>query len=190
MARDEDIFNKIIREGELAIDEFILTRKSEELFLDFKRSADHGSGTFLNQKDREKLAKAISGFGNSEGGVLIWGVDCSKDKDHADVAHTKFPIHNPKRFLSWLEGSVSGCTIPPHSRVQHHCIVKPGEDIGYVITLIPKSNHAPHQVVGSLKYLIRAGSDFVPTPHSVLAGMFGRRPQPRVFNMYISFLSG
>jgi hypothetical protein len=32
MGRAEDIFERISREGEAAIDEFILTRKSEELF--------------------------------------------------------------------------------------------------------------------------------------------------------------
>src|SRR5690606_38453066 len=34
------------------------------------------------------------------------------------------------------------------------------------------------------QYYIRAGSDFIPTPHHVLAGMFGRRPQPDVFEMF------
>jgi hypothetical protein len=108
MGRAEDIFKKIKDEGKRAIDEFIATRKSEELFLDFKRSADNGAGNVLNLniKDRENLARAISGFGNSEGGVVIWGVYCSKDVDFADVATTKFPINNARRFESWLEGAV------------------------------------------------------------------------------------
>lgn len=184
MESAKDIFEKIIKDGEAAIDEFITTRKSEELFLDFKRSANNGSGTRLHQNDRENLAKAISGFGNSEGGVVIWGVDCSSDQDYADVAHTKFPIENVKRFVSWLEGVVSRCTIPPHVGVQHHCVITGGGDSGFVVTYIPKSGHAPHQVVGNLRYYIRAGSSFVPTPHAVLAGMFGRRPQPSVFHMF------
>ncbi|MEW6408631.1 MAG: ATP-binding protein [Nitrospirota bacterium] len=189
MGRAEDIFKKIINDGETGINEFILTRKSEELFLDFKRSTDNGSGRLLHQNDRENLARAISGFGNSEGGIIIWGVDCSKDKDHADVAHTKFPIQDVKRFVSWLEGAVSGCTVPPHTGVQHYYIITNNEDgSGFVITYIPKSNHAPHQVVitgkGQYHYYIRAGSNFVLTPHAVLAGMFGRRPQPHVFHMF------
>jgi hypothetical protein len=182
MGRAEDIFEKIIKEGEAAIDEFILTRKSEELFLDFKRSADNGNEKILHQNDRDNLAKAISGFGNSEGGVIVWGVDCSPAQDLADVAKTKIPINNVKRFLSWLEGAVSGCTIPPHIGVQHHCITINNQVDGFVASVIPKSMHAPHQVVGKLQYFIRAGSNFVPTPHAVLAGMFGRRPQPNVFH--------
>jgi len=184
MESAKGIFEKIIKDGEVAIDEFIITRKSEELFLDFKRSADNGSGTRLHQTDKENLAKAISGFGNSEGGVVVWGIDCSIDEDYADVARTKFPIQNVKRFVSWLEDAISRCTVPPHVGVQHHYVITGEQDIGFVITYIPKSNHAPHQVVGKLRYYIRAGSSFIPTPHAVLAGMFGRRPQPSVFNMF------
>jgi hypothetical protein len=188
MGRAEDILEKIIKDGEAAINEFILSRKSEELFLDFKRSADNGSGTKLNDIDREHLAKAISGFGNSEGGVIVWGIDCSKDKDHADVAHTKCPIKNVQRFVSWVEGVVSGCTVPPHTKVRHHYIALGDDGDGFVVTLIPKSDHAPHQVVvhgkSQYQYYIRAGSNFERTPHAVLAGMFGRRPQPHVFPMF------
>ena len=184
MGRAEDIFERIIKGGENEIDEFIITRESEELFLDFKRSADDGDGQRLHQKDRENLAKAISGFGNSEGGVIVWGVDCSKTENSADVAHAKYPIHNVKRFKSWLEGAVSGCTMPPHGGVQHHCITN-DKGNGFVITYIPKSIHAPHQaLVGKQYFYIRAGSSFCPAPYSVLAGMFGRRPQPRVFHVF------
>ena len=187
MGRAEDIFDKICKEGETALDELILTRQAEELFLDFKRSAD-STGSKLHDDDRKNLAKAISGFGNSEGGVIIWGIDCSRDSDHADVAHTKYPIQNVKRFVSWLEGAISGCTVPPHTTVQNKAIVT-NQDHGFVVTLIPKSNHAPHQVALHGKYqhnyYIRAGSNFERTPHAVLAGMFGRRPQPHVFHRYV-----
>ena len=185
MNRAEDIFHKIEAEGEPAIDQFIEERQSEELFWDFKRSADNGAGRKLHDNDRWNLAKAISGFGNSEGGVIVWGIDCSKNYKDGDVASAKVHIENPTRFVSWLQGAVSGCTIPPHSRVQHLAIAsKENAQSGYAITLIPKSFEAPHQCLKPLQYYIRAGSDFVPTPHAVLSGMFGKRPQPFVFNMW------
>ncbi len=193
MGRAEDIFKRVIENGLKELDDFIIARKSEELFLDFKRSADSGSGSKLHETDRDQLSRALSGFGNSEGGVIVWGIDCSKDKDSADVAHTKHPIQKVKRFVSWLEGAVSGCTVPPHDKVRHHAIVINDKDEGFVVTLIPKSNFAPHQVVTHGKYqghyYIRAGSNFERTPHAVLAGMFGRRPQPHVFPMFIAGLA-
>jgi len=163
----------------------LLTRKSEELFLDFKRSSDQGNGRRLSDNDRNNLAKAISGFGNSEGGVIVWGIDCSRDESGADVAGFKVPISDPARFTSWLEGAVSGSTVPPHQGVRSLGILAAGSTDGFVATLIPRSNHAPHQLVGRSQYFIRAGSDFVPTPHAVLAGIFGRVPQPHVFHNYM-----
>jgi len=184
MSRSEDLFSKIESDGEAAIDELIAARKSEELFLDFKRSSDNGAKLLISDNDRNNLAKAISGFGNSEGGVIVWGVDCSRDKTGADVARFKVPITDVTRYASWLEGVVSGCTVPPHQGVRSIPIPSVSSPDGFVATLIPKSNQAPHQVVGRLQYYIRAGSDFIPTPHAVLAGMFGRVPLPHVFHNY------
>ena len=116
MDRAQELYKRLIANGENQIDEFIETRASEELFLDFKRSSDNGNALKLSPNDRSNLAKAISGFGNSSGGIIVWGVDCSPGADGADVARFKVPINNVKRFLGNLQGAVSGCTIPPHNR--------------------------------------------------------------------------
>ncbi len=55
---------------------------------------------------------------------------------------------------------------------------------GFVITHIPKSYLAPHQCLRPIQYYMRAGSNFEPVPHGVLAGMFGRAPQPVIFHMW------
>lgn len=90
MSRAEDIFQKLIYFGEDAIDDFIVNLQTEELFLDFKQAVSTGkNGTSLHKDDRKNLAKGISGFGNSEGGVIVWGVECSRDCDIGDVAKQK-----------------------------------------------------------------------------------------------------
>lgn len=187
MERAKELFERLKNQGMSGIEEFILTRKAEELFLDFKRSADNGSGQRLNDNDRNNLAKAISGFGNSEGGVIVWGIDCSRDFDGSDVATAEHPITNVRRFVSWLEGVISGCTIPPNVGVQNHPLEIDSEGNGFVATYIPKSDHAPHQERQSQRYYIRAGSNFVPIPHDVLAGMFGRRPQPKMKCNFLAY---
>ena len=42
--------------------------------------------------------------------------------------------------------------------------------------------NVPYQSTSAAKslYYMRAGSDFMPVPHGVLAGMFGKRPQPSI----------
>ena len=102
MSRAEDIYKRIEKGGEKALDELILTQQSEELFLDFKRSANSGNSTVLADKDRNNLAKVISGFGNSEGGVVVWGIECKRGIDGADLPKAKFPITNAKRFQSFF----------------------------------------------------------------------------------------
>ena len=148
MNRAEELFGRLKRDGVEAIRNLIEERQSEELFLDFKRSSDDGTKKRLSDIDRNNLAKSISGFGNSEGGVIIWGVDCSRGSDGADVPQYEKPLDDPKRFKSWLEGVVSGCTVPPHGGVQHHAIELDKTNKGFVVTYVPQSNHAPHQVVG------------------------------------------
>jgi hypothetical protein len=141
MGRAEDLFDRLKQRGEAEIDQLIQDRQSEELFLDFKRSADNGSGRRFHDDDRRNLARAVSGFGNSEGGVIVWGVDCRERAGFCDLPGEKIGIDNPKRFVSWLEGAVSGCTIAPHPGVVHHAI---DSGKGFVVT---KSDLAPHQCI-------------------------------------------
>ena len=106
--RAEELFAALRSRGEDAIDEFLMTRQAEELFLDFKRSTDNGGGKRLHQNDRNNLGRAIAGFGNSEGGVIVWGVDASLDHEGADVAKAKVLLYEPARFVSWLQGATAG----------------------------------------------------------------------------------
>ncbi|MBR2273941.1 MAG: ATP-binding protein [Alphaproteobacteria bacterium] len=181
MSRAEDIFEKLIYFGEDAIDEFIMNHQTEELFLDFKQAASDGkSMRTLHPSDRKNLGKAISAFGNSEGGVLVWGVECSRDLDIGDVAKAKIKVQNVHRFLSWLENAISGCTIPSHNKVRNHIISVDAEGNGYLATYIPKSDIAPLMTTTGSQIYIRSGSNNVPAPYAVVAGMFGKRPQPNV----------
>jgi len=151
MGRAEDIFNDIVERGMDAIEDFLVSRKSEELFLDFKRSANDGQGETLDSGDWKNLSKAISGFGNSEGGVLVWGVSCGKVKERGDVPDALQPVTDVRRFVSLLEGAVSGCTVPPHTDVLSQAILSEG-DTGFAITLIPKSLNTPHQSIQNTQY--------------------------------------
>lgn len=99
MSRAEDIFEKLIYFGEDAIDEFIMSRQTEELFLDFKQAVSDGkSMRSLHPNDRRNLGKAISAFGNSEGGVLVWGVECSRDWSLATLPRPRLKFRTCTAF--------------------------------------------------------------------------------------------
>ena len=181
MSRAEDIFQKLIYFGEDAIDEFIINQQTEELFLDFKQAVSIGKNYVTLHRDyRKNLSKAISGFGNSEGGVILWGVECSRDIEVGDVAKAKIKVKNVYRFLSWLENAISGCTIPSHNKVRNHIICADENGDGYIATYIPRCEIAPLMSTNNGAIYVRSGSNNVPAPYSVIAGMFGRRPQPNV----------
>jgi len=181
MSRAEDIFEKLIYFGEDALDEFIREHQTEELFMDFKQANSTGKhGWSLSPDDRRNLAKCISGFGNSEGGVIVWGVECSRDMDVGDVAKAKVKVQNVHRFMSWVESAISGCTIPSHNKVRNHIIYADENGDGYLATYIPRSEIAPLMTTIGNNIYIRSGSNNVPAPYAVIAGMFGRRPQPDV----------
>lgn len=183
MSRASDLWDRILAGGPEAVRSLVEERQTEQYFLDFKRSTNQGSTPRLADRDRNNLARAISGFGNSEGGLLIWGIDCSEAPDGADAPHSEHLLENATRFASLLTAAVTGCTVPPHTLVENHPVLVDGER-GFVVTHVPKSSLLPHQLIPDGRYFIRAGSSFLPTPHDVLAGMFGRAPRPRVFGQF------
>ena len=75
----ESIVKDIKKSGYATFEDIIARRESEKYFIDFKitRSNDYSNQKTLYDSDRNNLAKALSGFGNSEGGVIIWGIDAS-----------------------------------------------------------------------------------------------------------------
>jgi len=169
------------------IKNLIKRKEAEQFFVDFKTSAscDYEDKKALDTKDRDNLSKAISGFGNSEGGLLIWGIDTSNKENRNDYAQGLRPINNPENFSSLINSSISRLTIPVHSEVENFIIKEnSNSNKGFVITIIPKSYKTPHEVINTHKYYMRAGDSFVPIPYSVLAGMFGKRPSPDVIIMF------
>jgi hypothetical protein len=187
MSRASDLFSAIEEKGISFIDDLIQNKISEEFFLDYKCVTTPDGAKRIEEEDKKKLGKAISGFGNSDGGVIIWGVDCRTTKDKGDLptgyqadAVPALKEFSPKWWKSLLESFVSGATMPAHQGVRHIALFRPGKNDGIVATYIPPGLNAPYRslVDGRDNYYIRAGSDFIPAPHAVLAGLFGRAPQP------------
>lgn len=180
-SRAEELFGRLEADGEAALDLLVDARESESLFLDFKTSADNGHGNRLHDNDRKHLAKAVSAFANTEGGVIVWGIDCRQSDSAGDVPGGRRPIEQPARFRSWLEGAISGLTVPPVTGSRSVVVpIADRVDAGFVATLIPKSPAAPHQTTGTNQFLVRIGSSFYPAPHGLIAGLFGRAIPPAV----------
>jgi hypothetical protein len=168
MGRAEELFLRIKEGGAEEIHAMIKAKVVEELFLDYKRSSTRLPGPKLSDDDRKNLAKAIAGFGNSEGGVVVWGVDC-RHTDEGDVPTEAVPISSPLALKTLFDGAIGGLTLPAHSGVENAAVPhRTGE--GFVITHVPIGLNVPYQTLyPKQEYYIRAGSAFQPTPHNVLA---------------------
>lgn len=179
------IVDTIKKRGYDAFEDIIAKKEAEKFFVDFKQTEkdDYGNQKTLFNSDKNNLAKAISGFGNSEGGVIIWGIDASGSCD--DYAKAMKPIEGVDNLVSLLESFVSLSTLPSHKTVESFAVKKTDSDTnGLAVTVVPKGNDLPYQNINDYKYYMRAGSSFHPIPHGVLQGMFGRAPQPDVFWMF------
>jgi hypothetical protein len=185
MGRAEELFLRIKEGGAAEIHAMIKAPLVEELFLDYKQSSTRLPGAKLSNDDRKNLAKAIAGFGNSEGGLVVWGVDC-RQTDEGDIPTKAAPISAPLALKTLFDGAVGGLTLPAHSGVENIAVLHSPGGNGFVITHVPTGSNVPYQTLyPKQEYYIRAGSAFQPTPHSVLAGMFGRVPQPNVVPLIV-----
>jgi hypothetical protein len=147
----------------------------ERVHFDFKSKANASYST-LDEPDKKNLAKAVSGFANGAGGVLIWGIE---DESIAPV-----PIRDVSRFVDNILQQTHNVTSPTVPDIDGDFI--PAEDDltrGFAILLIPESQLPPHRVILNITgiqnhYFVRSGSSFCTATHSQLEDMFGRRPRP------------
>lgn len=133
--------------------------------------------------DKRNLAEALSGFANGDGGIIIWGVDCRKGPapDDADTIQSFDPISNLTAVLATMYTLTASNVEPAVIGVRHEKIEDPANpDVGFIVSLIPRSESGPHMAMISNNYIIRAGSSFIKMTESMVSDRYGRRPQPKL----------
>lgn len=148
----------------------------ERLHFDYKEKRNR-SNAKLEDDDKRNLAKAVSGFANSGGGVLIWGIENDSLKPK--------PIHEIEKFVVSLAQLAAQATDPvvPNIDVEWIRSDVEGQSSGFGLLYIPESDLPPHRVILNVSdaknlYYIRTGDSFLPATHTQLEDMFGRRPKP------------
>jgi schlafen family protein len=160
--------------------------KAEDLYLDFKMKDPQYAQATASANDRRNLARAISGFGNSDGGLIVWGVDARKqhgDPDSPDVAVKLVPIDKVSTFHSDLNNLIRDATKPVVPGVVNYKVYEDhGSDRGYVITVIRPGDHAPYRAEydNNNNFYKRAGSRFYPMEPYDLRDVIFRRSYPKI----------
>lgn len=183
-----DETNRLLRERFDNIDAKELVamqeRHEEESFnLDFKRINPTGE---LSDDDKGNLRKAISGFANSAGGIILWGVDTKKaepkkkgEPEDRSRFQSLVPIANGDRVAIRFHELTATATQPAVSGVVHREIKVDG---GFIIkTFVPASDGGPHRTNETNGQYYRRDADaFRAMQHHEIADMFGRRARPQL----------
>src|SRR3954451_9691294 len=97
--------------------ELLAAKQEETLWLDFK-GKDFPDRPGLTDADKKNLGKTLSGFSNSDGRLLIWGVDARKDLDNIDCAQELFPVRNVRQFERDVANLLPTSLTPVNSDVE------------------------------------------------------------------------
>src|SRR4051812_30057997 len=97
------------------IEAYLRERQQEHLHLDFKAVNNPG----LDRNDRKNLARCISGFANSAGGIIVWGIDARKNDDGVDCAGDRKEIPSIDLFVSKLNEYTGQAVLPLVDGIRH-----------------------------------------------------------------------
>lgn len=166
------IFKKLSLEY---VNEEMLLKEFESNYLECKEKQKAESSN-LDQGDKANLAKALSGFANTAGGVLIFGLQAKK-KDEVDEITAICPITDVKKFearIRELESRVVERLVP---NVEYKRI-ETGNGNGILAIHMPESNRLPHRSLMDHKFYMRAGGTFQPLDLNIIEDLFARRSAP------------
>ncbi|ADY64457.1 AlbA family DNA-binding domain-containing protein [Agrobacterium tumefaciens] len=175
------IYDELLSGGETAIASLI--GRQETLQLEFKAN-DPRDPIFANgeltKPGRKILAKEISAFANSAGGLLVFGVDC-RVVDKVDQADKLTPIPSLARAETAVRDAASELLQPRHDGIRVASIPSVEElDTGYIIIDVPRSERRPHrsEATDQKQYFKRSGASAFAMEHYDIEDAFRRVSTP------------
>ncbi len=134
--KPQKLYSQLQKGGLALIQSLKSIQATESEILDFKLSKNQGLP--LDFDDKVNISKSISGFANSGGGVLVWGVYCAEDELKIDRVIDLRPIENIRAFETAVINASSQLVEPRLQKIRYHIISK-DEFSGYLVMLIPDS---------------------------------------------------
>lgn len=158
------------------IDELIADGEAEGLHLECKATVSPR----LNREQKVALARAISGFGNTSGGVLIWGVSTTRHAHSGlDVLSQVEPIASVRAFERQIRQAIPSLTTPAVLRSRTKTLQRrPSETRGVAITYLPATTGDPIQSALDNLFYFRAGDEFVTAPYELIKRLFASTESP------------
>lgn len=178
------LFEEFVKGGAPYLHQLKAEGTTESYFLEFKKL--YRDGLPLNDDDKKNLAKTISAFANSDGGVLVWGVSAGGNKEDPEAITGLNPIKDLSMVESKLESLCYQLVLPT---VQGIILkrIEQSENEGYIAMLIPKVDEGePIMAMGPNQrcYYARVGTTSQRMEHSQVSRLFARKPSPKLELIY------
>lgn len=171
-------FEKAMAGGATFLEKLVADKTYETEWLDFKRGGDDPN----SDQVKGLWSKAICGFGNNQGGCIVWGIDARKDPEtNVDAAGKVVPVQDPAALRSRLMELHPRATEPPLAGVESVALhVSGGGGPGFVVSYIPESDAKPHRAenLKNTPYFMRIGDSFIIPSPSILRNLFHPRSAP------------
>lgn len=163
------------------IEELIEEGEVENIILECKSPTEPK----LNRGIKAQLSQAISGFSNTEGGIILWGVSTTKHQQgELDVLTQIEEIGNCTYFSKQIERSIPSLTTPSITNAKTKIVKKSKKNTkGIIITYIPKKISNPVQANDD-KFYFRNGDEFTKLPYELLKRLFASTESPDLHSFF------
>jgi hypothetical protein len=152
-----------------------LVGRPEDLYFEAKTCS-----TPFSERDKMHLAEALSGFANSDGGVLVYGLEAhGGDRTKPDVVTRVQPLSNLAKSHSEVLALVGQIVGPPVEGVQvtpRPLTRDPGR--GLLLVHVPRCDSFLHRSLVDREFYRRHGHGFFRMEHFEIAEFYGRRRNP------------
>jgi hypothetical protein len=174
------LFDQIAAEGWSSL--LALRGTAESPHLEAKEKEDRLTD-ILTAGDEARIAAAVCGLANADGGVFLFGVR-ARTQDDIDRIQNIEPISRVAKCLARVEKSIARTVEPAVTAIELEKVEDPSSSgAGIILIYVGSSEGGPHRVAAGRdegRYYVRAGSRTVLMPHSILADRFGRRPPAKL----------
>jgi len=152
-----------------------LIGQTEDLHLDVKEWPARD-----DQAQQRVLAKALSGFSNADGGILVIGLEArSLGNGDPDVIQALKPVTDAMAVKSRIENLIGNLIEPPVPGIRVAEVLEVvGQPLGFVLVYIPPTDGLPVRSRKHSNFYMRVSAGTFPMEYFQLADMFGRRQRP------------
>jgi hypothetical protein len=177
----KDLFETLRAEGEAVLERLRDISVSEGVQLEFKEKQTVHHGAF-EKTDKRNLARTLSAFANSAGGLLVFGAR-ARTVDGVDSLQSLHPIAEIARFTSEAVSLCGQLLLPRHEGIEVHAVRSASnQDHGYLAIWVERSARRPHQskAPDDGQYYKRAGDSTFPMEHYDIEDAFRRVVSPEL----------